>query len=576
MLHPQHRHPHRLHAQARRPLGTLFTPDVAQPLTLRCVSQPLFSNTCNSVPVVPASDCAAACELKTSGATPRVHSRLRLRSVYPHVPVKVIAGSGTNGMLDAVLSGECVGGMAADQDLRWTMGGGDPDGRYCPLEFAGEPSVAAFSYAVPFTSDAARFPPEAIRAFDLALDVLMWSGNLSTQGSQRFIPTMRPDSQCAAYLAAFNAPPNPDGSLDPLTSGDMAGIFFLQARPRPLGRGHSCWLPSPSPDQSHLFFCALPIRCVDAPAAPQAFGAIVALTYYYSQQGRKRFRAWRMGAHAAAGSAPVAKRSTRSKRASGPSSSSRSKRASGRSSAGGEAAPAVGADLVAAEEVFEFPLDLPRGDEGSRRPLPLRGVALRPGRHHPAEATPPRRQKSRRPIRCRPRERPPSLCASRTVLLLLLPSPSGQAEQDPPATRGMASDIAASASLRAAASSPRTWSSLNSAGSPGYSWRPALRQSGERGPPHSLSFLLHRRTCPPPPPLLGRSSALASPRAAASVVLLASLRCSRAASPRPWLRRSDRSRRRRPAAPAPPPCACCVAAALLQEASQRGAASIII
>ena len=152
-----------------------------------------------------------------------------LRSVYPHVPVKMVAGSGTNDMLDAVLAGECAGGMAADQDLRWTMGGGDPDGRYCALEMTGSPSVAAFSYAVPFTADPVRFPPEAIRAFDLALDTLMWSGNLSTQGSQRFIPSERPEAQCAQYLAAFNGPPNADGSLEPLTSADMAGIFFLQA-----------------------------------------------------------------------------------------------------------------------------------------------------------------------------------------------------------------------------------------------------------------------------------------------------------------------------------------------------------
>lgn len=57
-----------------------------------------------------------------ASAAPATHSRLQ--GVLPNVPY-TIAGPSIEDVLDAVLNGTCVGGIGADTEFRWAMGGAD-------------------------------------------------------------------------------------------------------------------------------------------------------------------------------------------------------------------------------------------------------------------------------------------------------------------------------------------------------------------------------------------------------------------------------------------------------------------
>lgn len=71
-----------------------------------------------------------------------------MAAVYPAVPLTVV-GPATTDVLDAVLNGTCAGGMGNDLELRWAMGAGDVQAKYCPLEYVGDPSLATFQFGVP-------------------------------------------------------------------------------------------------------------------------------------------------------------------------------------------------------------------------------------------------------------------------------------------------------------------------------------------------------------------------------------------------------------------------------------------
>jgi hypothetical protein len=151
-----------------------------------------------------------------------------MAAVYPDVPLHIV-GPGTTDVLDAVLNGTCIGGMGSDLELRWALGAGDVTGKYCPLVYAGDPSLATFQFAIPFTLNRTQLPDETLNAVNQAVDVNILSGNFSTQAAQVFIPRDRPPLLCAKYLASFETDEPTSDRVPPLTVSDMAGIFILQA-----------------------------------------------------------------------------------------------------------------------------------------------------------------------------------------------------------------------------------------------------------------------------------------------------------------------------------------------------------
>jgi hypothetical protein len=150
-----------------------------------------------------------------------------MAAVYPDVPLRII-GPSTTDMLDAVLNHTCVGGMGSDLELRWAMGAGDVGGKYCPLVYVGDPSLATFQFAIPLTSNRTQLPDAVADAINQAIDVNNLSGNFSTQAAQVFIPRDRPPLLCSKFMASFEKEII-DDRLPPLTVSDMAGIFILQA-----------------------------------------------------------------------------------------------------------------------------------------------------------------------------------------------------------------------------------------------------------------------------------------------------------------------------------------------------------
>ena len=146
-----------------------------------------------------------------------------MASTYPSIPLRVVGPEVTD-MLDAVLAGVCYGGVANEVEMRWPTNQGDPQGKYCSLQYVGRPSQAQFPYAIPVTADPARLSPVALTAISAAIVKAQFGGQYAAAGANVYIPE-RSDAQCSAWLATRQLPTKVRAlQLGPL---DLAGIFLL-------------------------------------------------------------------------------------------------------------------------------------------------------------------------------------------------------------------------------------------------------------------------------------------------------------------------------------------------------------
>ena len=149
-----------------------------------------------------------------------------LATQYPLVR-PLITGPTTASMLDAVLRGDCTGGIEDELLLRWVLGDGDPAGAYCGIDAVGPPTPGAYPFALPVPLDPSRTPqPATLAALNVAIEAALYGGNYSA-AEQTYLPRNRPLWQCTDYFAQ-QAVGDAVG-IQPLSTRDMAGVFIMAA-----------------------------------------------------------------------------------------------------------------------------------------------------------------------------------------------------------------------------------------------------------------------------------------------------------------------------------------------------------
>ena len=154
---------------------------------------------------------AAACILDKSEYTSFMAEN------YPGIKTLLIPGS-IYSLLDAIADGTCLGAVAPDAVLKYTLGPvGDVPGAYCGLETVGSLLNAAF-YAIPFNP---KISSSVISGLNTLALQLLANGSYTAQAAINF-PDADGRTQC-----------EPPPVVPTLTGGlaleDMSGIFFVQA-----------------------------------------------------------------------------------------------------------------------------------------------------------------------------------------------------------------------------------------------------------------------------------------------------------------------------------------------------------
>ena len=146
-----------------------------------------------------------------------------LATQYPLVR-PLITGPTTASMLDAVLRGDCTGGIEDELLLRWVLGDGDPTGAYCGIDTVGPPTPGVYPFALPVPLDPSRTPqPATLAALDVAIAAALFDGNYSA-AEQTYLPRNRPLWQCTGYFAQQAGEAT---GIQPLSTRDMAGVFIM-------------------------------------------------------------------------------------------------------------------------------------------------------------------------------------------------------------------------------------------------------------------------------------------------------------------------------------------------------------
>ena len=164
-------------------------------------------------------------------------------------------------MLNGIANGTCVGGMLNEVELRYAFGPGDPTGTlYCGLEYVGQPSVATFQFAIPFTADTTRLSAAAFNSINEAMDLYLYSGNYTIYTAAKYL-AVRSESKCAPYLSQFKLS-SVTGGVAPLSVTDLAGVFLFMG-----GTGVVCLCIATAMDKDRTLETLAAFVCFKQPKA---------------------------------------------------------------------------------------------------------------------------------------------------------------------------------------------------------------------------------------------------------------------------------------------------------------------
>ena len=156
-----------------------------------------------------------------------------LTSNYPHLTVQPIPGLTQAGLLPAIVSGVCVGGVGPSVELEYGLGGPgifdptgfDPSGSFCGLSTVGEQLNFGY-FGIPVSSsDTLNINASVIRALDVLVAQSITTGAYLNVSSV-YYPPVATRPQCSATYAALAAASDTSPVLD---VADMAGLYLVLA-----------------------------------------------------------------------------------------------------------------------------------------------------------------------------------------------------------------------------------------------------------------------------------------------------------------------------------------------------------
>ena len=147
-----------------------------------------------------------------------------LQTFYPQLKVNPIPGLTQAGLLPAIVSGQCLGGVGPDPELKYALGGPgifdsdgfDPLQTFCGLEIVGNLLTFGY-YGIPFKKrDTATVNDTTLQAISVLMDLAIDQGNYTISARTQFFPSVRISTahSCAAE--------NSDASLLSPTAGRCA------------------------------------------------------------------------------------------------------------------------------------------------------------------------------------------------------------------------------------------------------------------------------------------------------------------------------------------------------------------
>ena len=143
-----------------------------------------------------------------------------LQTEYPNVRT-VVTGPTTVSMLQAILSGQCLGGLEDELILRCTLGSGDAAGAFCGLDYVGAPSASAYPFGLPVSS---AVSDAQLGALSSAINMALYSGAYGQAESSYLSPAR----DVCDFVTAQQAAAEASGSKA-LSAADLSGVFILYA-----------------------------------------------------------------------------------------------------------------------------------------------------------------------------------------------------------------------------------------------------------------------------------------------------------------------------------------------------------
>ena len=160
---------------------------------------------------------------------------------FPNLQVLPIPGLTQAGLLPAIVSGQCVGGVGPDIEVKYGLGGPgifdvngfDPQETFCGLTTVGEKLNFGY-YGIPFTlSDRANVNDTVLRAMNVFVAQAINTGAYLT-AAETYFPDVPSRPQCQAVYQGLKAATIRSPVLQ---IQDMAGLFLLQGAGTVLAMG---------------------------------------------------------------------------------------------------------------------------------------------------------------------------------------------------------------------------------------------------------------------------------------------------------------------------------------------------
>jgi hypothetical protein len=158
-----------------------------------------------------------------------------LATFYPKLQVQPIPGLTQAGLLPAIASGQCVGGVGPDPELKYALGGPgiqapdgfDPTNSFCKLQTVGDRLTFGY-YGIPFKrKDTATVNETTLLAISVLMDLAIDQGNYTNNAANTFFPLPENRAVCAAQQAALQAEILASSSAK-LHLEDVSGLFIIE------------------------------------------------------------------------------------------------------------------------------------------------------------------------------------------------------------------------------------------------------------------------------------------------------------------------------------------------------------
>lgn len=158
-----------------------------------------------------------------------------LATFYPKLQVQPIPGLTQAGLLPAIVSGLCAGGVGPDPELKYALGGPgiqaadgfDPTDSFCDLEIVGDRLTFGY-YGIPFKrNDTVTVNERTLHAISVLMDLAIDQGNYTSSASATFFPLPENRAVCAAQAAALEAEFAASASTV-LQLEDLSGLFIME------------------------------------------------------------------------------------------------------------------------------------------------------------------------------------------------------------------------------------------------------------------------------------------------------------------------------------------------------------